>query len=106
MYLIVSGALHVRSGQGERERELVRLEPGATFGEMALVEGRERSADVVSESHSEVLALSAEDLQRLERRFPRTALKLLHNLSTILSERLRAATTTLVKDAGPAVELP
>jgi len=45
---------------------------------------------------SEVLGLRMEDLTRLRKRFPRTALKLFENLSRILSERLRATTQSVV----------
>jgi hypothetical protein len=102
LYLVVNGKLRVRTGDSAHDRDIRVLEPGAVFGEMALVEARERSADVVAESRAEVLVLSAEDLERLERRFPRTGLKVLHNLATILSQRLRDTTERLVRGARSA----
>ena len=101
MYLVLRGAVRVQSEDGDGSRVLAEFGPGQIFGEMALVDGRERSADVVSEGASEVLGLTAEDLNRLERRFPRTALKILHNLSMILSDRLRTTTSSLVDGHDP-----
>jgi hypothetical protein len=97
MYLVINGSLDVSSRHGDRDTAIRSLEPGATFGEMALVEVGERSADVVANSRTEVLALSADDLDRLARRFPRTALKLLNNVARIISERLRLTTVALVE---------
>jgi len=93
MYLVLTGSLRVVDDRGAKSRTIAELSPGALFGEMALVDAGQRSADVVAAADSELLALSAADLQRLEKRFPRTALKLLRNLARILSERLRTSLT-------------
>jgi predicted RND superfamily exporter protein len=92
MYVVVTGRLRAVVPCEGGEFTITMLEPGALFGEMALVEARERSADVVADCDCEVLSLSASDLLRLRRRFPRTALKLFANLSAILSRRLRDMT--------------
>jgi len=89
MYVVLTGSLRVERPGGAGDRVLAKLGAGQVFGEMALVDKRERSADVVAEKETEVLRLDADDLERLRRRFPRTALKLFENLSRILSERLR-----------------
>jgi len=102
MYLVVTGALRVARHQDGHERTLARLGPGAVFGEMALVDTRERSADVVADVPSEVLRLTAADLDHLRRRFPRTALKLFRNLATILSARLRETNQVAVSPAPEA----
>ena len=54
---------------------------------------------MIANSESEVLVLRAQDLDRLRKRFPRTALKLFHNLSAILSERLRSMTEMATSEA-------
>jgi len=104
MYVVVTGGLRVCLRDNDREQVLARLAPGQLFGEMALIDARERSADVVADVPSEVLALDRDDIARIERRFPRTALKLLHNLSIILSERLRAATPLTARRVAAANE--
>ena len=92
MFMVVSGRLRVTLAQDGGERVLKQLEPGEVFGEMGLIEGLERSADVVVETPSEVLRLDAGSLDRLRRRFPYTSAKLFQNLARILSERLREQT--------------
>ena len=47
MYVIQSGAVRVLKRVGAREIELARLGAGEAFGEMALLEGRPRSATAV-----------------------------------------------------------
>jgi len=89
MYLVITGSLRVSRTEAGTERILARLVPGEIFGEMAMVDARERSADVIADEDVEVLALTTADLERLRRRFPRTANKVLYNLATILSTRLR-----------------
>jgi hydrophobe/amphiphile efflux-3 (HAE3) family protein len=90
MYVVLTGRLQVKRDHEQGQAVLAELAPGDIFGEMAAVDRRERSADVVALTDSEVLALRMEDLTHLRKRFPWTAVKLFENLSRILSERLRA----------------
>ena len=101
MYMVVTGRLRVfdRDRDG-RERTLVTLDPGAVFGEMALVGEQARTADVVAESPTEVLRLDSPALERLRTRFPFTAAKLFRNMAGILSERLRNTTAALMRTTG------
>lgn len=89
MFMVVSGRLRVRVVHAGGERVLKQLGPGDVFGEMGLIEGAERAADVIAEEPTEVLRLDAASLDRLRRRFPFTSAKLFQNLARILSERLR-----------------
>src|SRR5260370_20555643 len=66
MFLISSGAVEVVL-PGER----VRLGSGDFFGEMALLSGRRRQADVVALGYCRVLVLSAADFRRFLGRYPR-----------------------------------
>lgn len=92
MYLVLSGALRASIGEGGAERVLSRMGPGDLFGEVALVDAKPRSADVVTESASKILRLSSDDLERLRRRFPPTGAKLFRNLARILGARVRDLT--------------
>jgi predicted RND superfamily exporter protein len=96
MYVLLSGRLKVESGDGSSRTTLADLSAGDLFGEVAAADRGRRSADVIAEEDCEVLELSTEDLERISRRFPRTALKLFGNLSRILSGRLRATTRAAV----------
>jgi CPA1 family monovalent cation:H+ antiporter len=60
MYFISSGAVDVRL-----EPMPVELGSGDFFGELALLEDRPRSADVVALGYCELLSLAARDLDRL-----------------------------------------
>ncbi|HUH85602.1 MAG TPA: cation:proton antiporter, partial [Stellaceae bacterium] len=65
MFLISSGAVEVvLPGDG------VRLGSGDFFGEMALLSGRPRQADVVALGYCRVLVLSATDFRRFLRDYP------------------------------------
>jgi predicted RND superfamily exporter protein len=102
MYMVVTGRLRAFDRRSDgRERTLTDLEPGAIFGEMALVTGEVRSAFVVAETDAEVLKLDFAALERIRRRFPFTGAKLFRNVARILAERLRRATDTLVAEWPP-----
>jgi monovalent cation:H+ antiporter, CPA1 family len=62
MYFISSGAVEVRI-----EPRPVRLGTGDFVGEMALLDGRLRSADVVALGFCRLLRLSSRDFERLMR---------------------------------------
>jgi CPA1 family monovalent cation:H+ antiporter len=65
MYFLVGGAVDVRLPQG-----VVRLETGAYFGEMAILDDLPRSADVDAAAFCTFLVLDARDFQRLLRAHP------------------------------------
>jgi SulP family sulfate permease len=64
--------------------------PGAVLGEMALLEGRGRTADVCAQADTVAYRLSAEALRRLGAEHPDLANRLLWNLARELAVRLRA----------------
>ena len=100
MYLLVSGRARAYDTQSDgTERTLSVFEPGATFGEMALLTHETRSANVVAETPSEILALDYQALERIRMRFPYTGAKVFRNLAHMLSDRLRRATGDLVGGA-------
>ncbi len=72
-YLIAEGNVEVRSdGQ-----VLSRLGAGQFFGEMSILDGKPRSADVVALEPSRCLALSAWSFKSIVSSHPKMALKLL-----------------------------
>jgi CRP-like cAMP-binding protein len=64
----------------------VRLGSGSFFGEMALLSGRRRQADVVALGYCRVLVLSAADFRRFLRNFPHARTE----IDRIAVERTRA----------------
>jgi predicted RND superfamily exporter protein len=104
MYMVVSGRVRVSDRLPDgTEKVLARLDPGAVFGEMALVSQEPRSASVVAETAAEVLRLDLDAFERIRRRFPFTGAKLFRNLARVLALRLRHTTTMLVEGQPLAV---
>ena len=66
--------------------ERVRLGSGDFFGEMALLSGRPRQADVVALGYCRVLVLSAADFRRFLRDYPRARAE----IDRVAKERARA----------------
>jgi len=87
LYLMIEGTAEVR----RHGTVVTTLGPGECFGEIALLLGIKRSADVFAASPSvRVLALSETTLQRLLERRPQLAARFLWNLSRALATRLTA----------------
>jgi CRP-like cAMP-binding protein len=90
MFVIINGNADVWIAAGTERHRIAEMRRGDVFGEMGLVRGgTERSADVVAASEVEALAVDERFLQRIQRRYPRIASKVLLNLSRILSDRLQ-----------------
>ncbi len=71
MYVVERGLLEVRMHDEDGlVRVLDRLAPGAAVGEMALMSGRPRSADVVALVDSQLMRLSRSGFERLVERYP------------------------------------
>jgi predicted RND superfamily exporter protein len=90
LYVLLRGRVDVRVGDGGPA--IRTLGRGDVLGEMGLVRRQPRSADAVCAGDTEYLVLDGAFLDRLQRRYPRTAAKLFLNLTRILSDRLESAT--------------
>jgi CRP-like cAMP-binding protein len=96
LYLIERGRVKIALTSIEgKEMILALLGPGDFFGELALLDGGERSADAVVIDDAELLLLGREDFLRFVEHRPRVALHALE----VLSRRLRQ-TDQLVHDAA------
>ena len=95
LHILISGAVEVRRRAlgGNADLLVASLKPGETFGEMALVDHKERSASVLAIEPSVTLKISAADLNR----FPDIAAKLYFNIARMLTQRLRNANDLLLK---------
>ena len=98
MFVLVAGSLRVLKWNAGVEQELATLEPGDSFGEIALLDSGPRSASVE--------AITASTLLRFERKYlikiPAVSLKLYRNIATTVAARLRdtSARVTLARPAG------
>jgi CRP/FNR family cyclic AMP-dependent transcriptional regulator len=92
LYLIEKGRVWVtRDHESGREVVLATLGAGEFFGEMALIEGSPRSANVVTREPTEVAMVRRPDFQELLAKSPSLALNLMRGLCS----RLRNASTNI-----------
>jgi CRP-like cAMP-binding protein len=100
MFVVVAGSLRVVKADGGEERELALLEPGDSFGEIALLDSGPRSASVV--------AIGASTLLRFERKYlvkiPAVSLKLYRNIATMVAARLRDTNARVMLAKSPRLE--
>jgi CRP-like cAMP-binding protein len=82
-YMVLNGRVEVRKGP----RVLARLSNGQFFGEMSLIDGEPRSADVLAVQPTECFTLSTPVFYALIRQHPELALLVLKELV----KRLRVA---------------
>lgn len=96
LYLLTSGLVSVRKAVGDgRFLTLARFSTGVTFGEMAIIAGEKRSADIVAETPVICYRLSLDAFQDLTRSRPDIATLLMRNLSADLARRLRNTSNAL-----------
>jgi predicted acylesterase/phospholipase RssA/CRP-like cAMP-binding protein len=74
IYVIISGRLRVVRGASSSQQVLAELGPGETVGEMALVTGEPRSADVYAVRDTQLARLSKDAVERLLVRHPMATL--------------------------------
>jgi predicted RND superfamily exporter protein len=91
MYVVVDGQLQSSIERDGAVVPLNRHGRGDVLGEVGLFRG-ERTANVDCVTDCRLLRFDQENLKRLQRRYPRTAAKLMRNLSEVLADRLKAAT--------------
>lgn len=94
MMTVISGRIKISvSSIDGKEAVLAVLGRGDVLGEMAILEGRERSADATALEATEVLVLHSRDFIPFLERHPQISIRLLK----IMSERVRR-TSELVED--------
>ena len=97
-YVVQAGELEARLGLGPQGVALRRLGPGDVVGEMALLTGQPRSADVVALTDTVLWALTRADFEA----FTATSVPLLRALNRALVDRLLLNTLLLEeRDYGP-----
>lgn len=91
LYILVEGEVNVCLETEGIEIVIDELKPGQFFGEMALLDGKPRSAGVVCVSNCKLLKLSSKDFYEILERNP----SILRSLVLELCDRLRNANAKL-----------
>lgn len=99
IYVITMGAVAMtkRKPNGEGAVLLETLGQGATFGEMGLLEGNERSASVTAVELTETLVLTDQAFRDVFTFRPETYRMIMGNLARDLSRRLRNANARIAE---------
>lgn len=91
LFVIGQGSVEIIKGLGTpEEKKLSTVKAGGFFGEMSLIENRDRSASVRTLEPCIIYALKPEDLQGVAREEPHECRVILVNIARGLSARLRA----------------
>ncbi len=103
MYIVKSGVLEVVKRLGAESRHINLINAGEFFGELALIDGTPRSADVRAKEASVAVRLPREAYLQLKKGKPATALRIADVLLKTLSFRVRRSTTRAIQsEAAPA----
>ena len=84
---LVSISLHLP--KSDRKKRLFTFGSGAIIGEMALLDGHPRSADVWADEDSEFYRLRFDGFNKICTDHPQIALKFVSNIALVISQRLR-----------------
>ena len=84
MYVVQSGEVEIRRQVGETERVLAILPTGEFFGEMAILNGRPRSATAVCKTNARLLVIEGKTFEAMMRARPEIALRIIKALATRL----------------------
>ena len=96
MYIIMEGEVRIVLNYAKpNEIELVKLRPGDFFGEFSLIDEAPRSATVVTSLPTKLGGFFRPDLLDLIERNPGQGVKIVLNLSEVLTERLRHTNSDL-----------
>lgn len=89
VFMIASGRAELYTTTEGRYHCYYRLSSGTIFGEMAMIDGRPRSADVLAAGTLRCWVLSIDNLNRLKQDHPEIAYRLMTGVAALLSRRIR-----------------
>ena len=92
LMVMLTGRAQIVSHIGD---PLAEIGEGQVFGEIALIDHRPRSANVVAISDADVIVILGVPLQALIEAHPALGCKLMTNLSRVMCERLRKVNSQL-----------
>jgi signal transduction histidine kinase len=89
LYFILKGQLRIEIAVPNAEIKKFLLSPGTVVGEQSFLDGEPRSANVTAETPCLVASLNSDSFAGLTHKHPAIALRIVRQLSRILSQRLR-----------------
>ena len=105
-FFVVQGSVKVtRLSKDGREVILAMLNEGEFFGEMALLDGESRSANVIALEQTEVLTLNREDFLIVLHDYPQIAIQLLKEMAHRLRKSDRHIASLSLSDAEKRIAL-
>ena len=105
-FFVVQGSVKVtRLSKEGREVILAMLNEGEFFGEMALLDGESRSANVIALEQTEVLTLNREDFLVVLHDYPQIAIQLLKEMAHRLRKSDRQIASLSLSDAEKRIAL-
>jgi CRP/FNR family transcriptional regulator, cyclic AMP receptor protein len=84
MYVVQTGEVEIRRQVGESDRVLAVLPAGEFFGEMAILNGRPRSATAVVRTDARLIVIEGRTFEAMLRARPEIALRIIKSLATRL----------------------
>jgi CRP/FNR family transcriptional regulator, cyclic AMP receptor protein len=101
MMVVVLGEVRVvLSGLGGQQQTVSTLGPGSVFGEIALFDGKARTADIVAATNGKVLAIERETLLRMIQHDSKFALRVIELICTHLRSTLVQLESILFQDVA------
>ncbi len=97
MYIIERGRVRIETRVAEQPQVVSMLEPGEFFGEMSLLTGEQRTADVVAAEETDVIVVGRETLAPIIERNSGLA----ERISQVLAERQRRLREVLGASLAP-----
>ena len=105
-FFVIQGSVKVtRLSKDGREVILAMLNEGEFFGEMALLDGESRSANVIALEETEVLTLNREDFLVVLQDYPQIAIQLLKEMAHRLRKSDRQIASLSLSDAEKRIAL-
>ncbi|MBV9262459.1 MAG: SLC26A/SulP transporter family protein, partial [Pseudolabrys sp.] len=89
LWIIKRGTVSIRVPSAHGGRRLANLGAGCTVGEMGLLDGGPRSADIHTDTAIEAYVLSETAFRTLKREHPHIAQQIVVNIAKLLAQRLR-----------------
>src|SRR3989304_6658729 len=90
IYIIREGEVEIqRKDKNGNINTLAILKKGDFFGELALVDGEERSASAIARADTKLAVIFKPDLDEYINKFPKKGIKILEGITRVVTTRLR-----------------